>query len=138
MALRLTQALVLRHAAGRRNAYDAALLDVAQDFLLDQIANEGLFDDDALVFKGGTSLRKHRLGNLGRFSTDLDFAAPDSDWVLAVCEVIDGTRAGGFTFRLSDPSDDARHWSLTVHHDELGAPAIGAVSGVCSPPALPR
>ena len=126
MALTLTRALVLRHGAGRRAAYDAALLDIAQDFLLDELARNGLFDDGRLVFKGGTSLRKHRLGNLGRFSTDLDFAAPNPDVVLDACEIIDGARIGGFTFALSEPSNDARHWTLTVNHPELGAPRIGA------------
>lgn len=33
--------------------------------------------DRGLVFKGGTALRKFRAGNAGRFSTDLDFAAPE-------------------------------------------------------------
>ena len=102
------------------------LLDIAQDFLFDELARNGLFDDGRLVFKGGTSLRKHRLGNLGRFSTDLDFAAPNPDLVLDACEIIDGARIGGFTFALSEPRDDARHWTLTVNHPELGTPRIGA------------
>jgi predicted nucleotidyltransferase component of viral defense system len=70
---------------GRADAYDAALLDVAQDHLLHLLAEAGVFDDGSLTFKGGTSLRKCRLGNDGRFSTDLDFAAPDEDVMLAVC-----------------------------------------------------
>lgn len=32
-----------------------------------------------IVLEGGTSLRKLRAGNAGRFSTDLDFATPDVD-----------------------------------------------------------
>ena len=81
----LTHALVSRHGAGRADTYDAALLDVAQDHLLWLLAELGLFADDRLIFKGGTSLRKCRLGAAGRFSTDLDFAAPDDDVVLEVC-----------------------------------------------------
>lgn len=71
-AATLTRALVGRHGAGRSDTYDAALLDVAQDHLLWLLSELGLFSDDQLIFKGGTSLRKCRLGGLGRFSMDLD------------------------------------------------------------------
>ena len=81
MAPRLTRALVGRHGAGRQDTYGAALLDIAQDHVLWLIEQEGLFEGDDLIFKGGTSLRKCRLGNAGRFSTDLDFTAPDEDVV---------------------------------------------------------
>jgi hypothetical protein len=53
----LTRALVARHAAGRADAYDAydaALLDVAQDHLLFLLAQAVNFGDGRLVFKGGT------------------------------------------------------------------------------------
>lgn len=63
----VTRALIQRHAG--RAAYDAALLDVAQDHLLYAIQSAGLFARPGLVFKGGTSLRKCRLGSAGRFST---------------------------------------------------------------------
>jgi hypothetical protein len=50
----LNRALVARHAAGRADAYDAALLDVAQDHLLWVLAQLGQFGDGAgLIFKGG-------------------------------------------------------------------------------------
>jgi predicted nucleotidyltransferase component of viral defense system len=39
----LNRALVARHAAGRADAYDAALLDVAQDHLLWLLAQLGQF-----------------------------------------------------------------------------------------------
>ena len=84
----ITRALVSRHALGRADAFDAALLDVAQDHLLFLLDAAGMFTNERLTFKGGTSLRKCRLGNDGRFSTDLDFAAPDDDVVLEVCDVI--------------------------------------------------
>ena len=86
MAPQLSRALVSRQASGRSGAYGAALLDVAQDHLLWLLAEEALFDHGRLIFKGGTSLRKCRLGNSGRFSTDLDFTAPNDDDVLAACE----------------------------------------------------
>lgn len=126
MAPRLTQALIGRHGAGRADTYGAALLDVAQDHVLWLLAQAGLLDGDALVFKGGTSLRKCRLGNAGRFSTDLDFAAPDDDVVLAVCEAIDGARLAGFTFGLDTTRGDGRHWDLRVQHEELGSPDLRA------------
>lgn len=122
----LTRALVARHAAGRADAYDAALLDVAQDHLLWLLAELGLLDGSALVFKGGTSLRKCRLGGAGRFSTDLDFAAPADDMVLAVCETIHKASVGGFAFELAATRGDGRHWALGVRHGELGRPAIAA------------
>jgi hypothetical protein len=118
--------LVERHALGRADAYDAALLDVAQDHLLYLLAEAGCFDGDRLVFKGGTSLRKCRLGNDGRFSTDLDFAAPADDVVLDTCELIDGARVAGFIFGLETDRGDGRHWQLRVGHEDLGAPDIAA------------
>jgi len=134
----LTRVLVERHAFGRADAYDAALLDVAQDHLLFLLAESGLFADGRLVFKGGTSLRKCRLGNDGRFSTDLDFAAPDEDKVLETCGLIDGARVGGFEFHLDSDRGDGRHWLLRVGHPELGSPNIAAsVEFARRPLALP-
>lgn len=122
----LTRALITRHALNRADAYDAALLDVAQDHLLFLLSQARLFDGGQLVFKGGTSLRKCRLGNDGRFSTDLDFACPDEHVVLAVCEIIDGARVAGFEYHLEPDRGDGRHWRLQVTHPDLGTPNIGA------------
>ncbi len=122
----LTRALVGRHGAGRAETYDAALLDIAQDHLLWLLAELGLFDDGNLVFKGGTSLRKCRLGGAGRFSTDLDFAAPSDDTVLAVCDAIHEATVSGFSFSLTSTRGDGRHWNLEVLHPDLGKPSIGA------------
>lgn len=126
MAGTLTKTRVGLHGAGRVDTYDAALLDVAQDHVLWLLDQLGLFDGETLVFKGGTSLRKCRLGGAGRFSTDLDFAAPDDDVVLAVCEAIDGAAVSGFRFSLRGTRGDGRHWDLGVDHDELGSPKLGA------------
>lgn len=114
------------HGAERNDTYGAALLDVAQDHLLWMLDQHGLFDSGGLVFKGGTSLRKCRLGNAGRFSTDLDFACPDEATVLGVCAAIDGQSVGGFVFSLGKTSDDGRHWDMRIEHEELGAPDVGA------------
>lgn len=126
MPPRLTRALVGRHGAGRKDTYGAALLDIAQDHALWLIDQEGLFAGEDLIFKGGTSLRKCRLGNAGRLSTDLDFTAPDENVVLAVCEVIDGARLAGFTFRLDSTRGGGRHWAMSVQHEDLGSPDLGA------------
>ncbi len=134
----LTRALVQRHALGRADAYDPALLDIAQDHLLYLLAEVGCFEDDRLVFKGGTSLRKCRLGNDGRFSTDLDFAAPDEDVVLNTCGHIDDARVGGFAFGVDPTRGNGRHWRLRVTHEDLGSPDIAAsVEFARRPLALP-
>lgn len=134
----LTRALVARHALGRAEAYDAALLDVAQDHLLYLLSQTVQFGDNRLVFKGGTSLRKCRLGNVGRFSTDLDFSAPDDEVVLEVCELIDGARVGGFEFGVQSTRGDGRHWQLRVRHTELGEPRIVASVEFARRPLLCR
>lgn len=134
----VTRALVERHALGRADAFDAALLDVAQDHLLFLLSEAGGFEGGRLVFKGGTSLRKCRLGNDGRFSTDLDFAAPDENTVLDTCGLLDGARVGGFAFRLEPDRGDGRHWRLRVGHQDLGTPRIEAsVEFARRPLALP-
>jgi predicted nucleotidyltransferase component of viral defense system len=122
----LTRALVNRHGAGRADTYDAALLDVAQDHLLWSLAELRLFEENDLILKGGTSLRKCRLGNAGRFSTDLDFACPSEETVLTVCDAIDGALVSGFRFSLNSARGDGRHWALTVQHPDLGRPNISA------------
>ncbi|MDR2988195.1 MAG: nucleotidyl transferase AbiEii/AbiGii toxin family protein, partial [Nocardiopsaceae bacterium] len=73
---------------------DAAILDIAQDLLLRELHHSGALD--ALVFKGGTALRKLYAGNQGRFSLDLDFSLgvptdPDAV-ILDLVADIDGTR----------------------------------------------
>lgn len=120
----LTEALVRLHGAGRADTYGAALLDVAQDHLLWLLAELGHFDDGSLLFKGGTALRKCRLGGVGRFSTDLDFVAPDDDTVLEVCETIDGASISGFQFSLQPTRGDGRHWTMQVRHPQVGQPDV--------------
>ena len=66
--------LISRYYAGRGREF--AFLELAQEHLLEWMVREGLFagDSEDVVFKGGTAIRKFRLGRRGRFSTDLDFA----------------------------------------------------------------
>lgn len=122
----LTRPLVRLHGAGRADTYGAALLDIAQDHILWLLDQLGHFGGQQLTFKGGTSLRKCRLGKTGRFSTDLDFVAPSEDTVLDVCEAIDGATVSGFQFSLRSTRGDGRHWTLLVRHPELGDPDVPA------------
>lgn len=134
----LTRALIANHGRGRGDAFGPALLDVAQDHLLYLLTAAGSFDGEQLIFKGGTSLRKCRIGGNGRFSTDIDFAAPSDDVVVEVCGLIDGAVVGGFHYQLGEASDDGRHWDLTIHHGDFGAvPATSSVEFARRPLVLP-
>jgi len=111
----LTIGWIARHTpkgagAGGR---EAAILDIAQDLLLRELHEAGALD--AIVFKGGTALRKLYAGNQGRFSLDLDFslAAPadPETVVLDLVSAIDGVRIGPFAYGVSERRGK---WSLTV------------------------
>jgi len=65
------------------------LLDVAQDYALKIMHDAGLFDL-GLTFKGGTALRKYRVGTAGRFSTDLDLASEQGGLAELLFETLDG------------------------------------------------
>ncbi|MFT4083948.1 MAG: nucleotidyl transferase AbiEii/AbiGii toxin family protein [Nocardioides sp.] len=98
---------------GRR----AAEIDIAQDLLLRELHQHGVLE--ALVFKGGTSLRKLYAGNQGRFSLDLDFsvADPASDPDTVVLELIgeiEGLRVGPFTYGIAERRGK---WWLTIDSD---------------------
>jgi predicted nucleotidyltransferase component of viral defense system len=97
----ITQGYLSRHFQGRRGMADAALLDVAQDYALKVLSDQGLFELGA-VLKGGTSLRKLRAGNAGRFSTDLDFAAPDVETGELILDTLDGAELFDIRFTLAD------------------------------------
>ena len=87
----LTPGYVARHVPpGSRIGIDAAVLDIAQDFLLAHLAERGVLGD-LVIFKGGTALRKLFAGAQGRFSTDMDLASrePEADRH-ALAEIIAG------------------------------------------------
>jgi predicted nucleotidyltransferase component of viral defense system len=90
---------LVRHYNGRAGMRSAAILDIAQDHALQMVHSAGLFRE-ALVFKGGTALRKFRAGNAGRFSTDLDFAVPEPGLAELVLETLDRTQLDGFSFSI--------------------------------------
>jgi len=95
----ITEGYLARHYQGRRGGRDPALLDVAQDYALKVIADSGLFSM-GLTFKGGTALRKYRVGTSGRFSTDLDFAANEEGLGELLMEAVDGTELFDVRFAI--------------------------------------
>jgi len=89
---------MLRQAQVQRYSIESGLRDimiaekeVVLTFLLQLLSEHGILD--RLAFKGGTCLRKMFLGNLGRFSTDLDFTGVQEhgheDVILAMMEAFE-------------------------------------------------
>lgn len=111
----LTIGWIARHTPSGAGAggREAAILDIAQDLLLRELHHAGALD--ALVFKGGTALRKLYAGQQGRFSLDLDFSLADpadpDTVVLDLVAAIDGTSVGPFSFGVSERRGK---WSVTV------------------------
>jgi hypothetical protein len=99
----ITEGYLARHHMGRRGMMGPALLDVAQDYALRYLFEQRVFDL-GVVLKGGTSLRKFRAGNAGRFSTDLDFAAPDADTGELLLDMLDDASIEGVSFRITNRS----------------------------------
>lgn len=120
----ITEGYLARHYQGRHGGRAPALLDVAQDYALHLLHDEGVFDL-GLTFKGGTALRKYRAGNLGRFSTDLDFAAVDPEIGDVVFEILDGALVVGVDVHLFDGHVQA------FRHPLQDRP--GVVESLCAP-----
>lgn len=119
----ITEGYLARHYQGRRGGRDPALLDIAQDYALKILADSGLFSM-GLTFKGGTALRKYRVGSAGRFSTDLDFSADEEGLGELLMESLDGAEL--FDVRFSIEVDTpGRRGDLNVT-TPLGVPRIGA------------
>lgn len=119
----ITEGYLARHYQGRRGGRDPALLDIAQDYALKIIDEAGLFTL-GLSFKGGTALRKYRVGSVGRFSTDLDFSEDEEGMGDLLFDTIDGAEflSFRFTIEISSPS---RRASLRVD-SPFGSPSIGS------------
>lgn len=118
----ITDGYLARHSMGRSGMRDPALLDVAQDYALYRLHEEGFFNNGA-VLKGGTSLRKFRAGNAGRFSTDLDFAVPDTAAGESLVNALDGVAVYEVAFRVTER--DQLRGRLEVE-TPLGRPTIAA------------
>lgn len=135
----LTLGWIARHtpAGAGADGRDAAVIDIAQDLLLRELHSDGVLD--ALVFKGGTSLRKLYAGNQGRFSLDLDFSvadpAADPDTVLLdLIGAIDGLRLGPFSYGIHERRGK---WWLTISSEySSGETALSSKIDVSPPPWL--
>lgn len=131
----ITEGYLARHYQGRQGGRDLALLDVAQDYALKILSDRGLFEL-GLTFKGGTALRKFRVGNRGRFSTDLDFAAKEEGIGALIFEQLHRTSLHEVEFRVEVVAPD-RHARLSVQ-TPLGNPKVDArISVRTSPSWLP-
>jgi predicted nucleotidyltransferase component of viral defense system len=109
-------------------AREEAYLEFAQEHFLDWCRAERLFDDDCLVFKGGTAIRKFVLGDQGRFSTDLDFSV--ADWTFAD-HILEQLRGDGITHQgvriwVVREDTEARKAVWRAEADGIGAPTIEA------------
>jgi hypothetical protein len=106
---------------------DVAYVDLAQEHLLHWMLTEGLFDQNHVVFKGGTALRKFVFGSKGRFSTDLDFWADDAsygDYVIG--RLNEGFTHEGVAFSLDTPDwqEGEVHGTWHAECPELGRTAV--------------
>src|SRR5260370_42569912 len=97
----ITEGYLRRHTAAYGGNREVALLDVAQEYVLEYLRREGVFDD-LLIFKGGTALRRFVFGTDGRFSVDLDFGVRHDDPSRAdlVLDLLDDASYSGITVRL--------------------------------------
>lgn len=118
----ITAGYLAQHHMGRHGMKGPALLDVAQDYALQYLHEQGVFEL-GVVLKGGTSLRKFRAGNAGRFSTDLDFAAPDVSTGELVLDTLNGASIAGVEFEVRNRSSLRGQLSIET---TLGSPDIPA------------
>ena len=103
----LTEGHIARHTPTGSGApgREAAIIDIAQDFLLSYLEDCGKMNHVCL--KGGTAIRKLYAGKEGRFSLDLDFSVDDQytdseEQALDFVSEIDGLRIGPFTYSVSE------------------------------------
>ena len=85
----ITEGYLARHYQGRRGGRGPAIIDIAQDHVLQLLVREELFDL-GISLKGGTAIRKFLACNVGRFSTDLDIAGLTEASAELVLDAISG------------------------------------------------
>lgn len=113
----INQLAAVYRGRGKNEAY----LEFAQEHFLDWLRGEHVFEDEAVVFKGGTAIRKFVLGNEGRFSTDLDFAVAEQAYADHILERLrDGITHQGVTFVLDDYDPEARKGTWHAETPEHG------------------
>ena len=117
---------IARHTPRNAGAQgrEAAVVDVAQDLLLQHLEENGALDSVAI--KGGTAIRKLYAGKEGRFSLDLDFSVAtldaDRDAVaLAFAEAVDGLVIGPFSYGVVSRRGK---WSVTVSSRFVAGPTL--------------
>jgi hypothetical protein len=134
----INQLAAVYRGRGKNEAY----LEFAQEHFLDWLRAEHVFEDEAVVFKGGTAIRKFVLGNEGRFSTDLDFAVADQAYADHILERLrDGPTHQGVTFVLDDYDPEARkgtwHAETPEHGRSLRASLDFSARSLLLPPTYP-
>jgi predicted nucleotidyltransferase component of viral defense system len=107
---------IARHTPRNAGAQgrEAAVVDIAQDLLLQHLYESGVLDSVAI--KGGTAIRKLYAGNEGRFSLDLDFSVANLDAdrdavALAFASAVDGLVIGPFIYGATERRGK---WSITL------------------------
>ena len=98
----------------------------------------GWAEDDAVVLKGGTAIRKFVLGNEGRFSTDLDFVVADPIYADHILERL-GQRLTheGVTFALDKYDAAARKGTWHAETAEHGSSLPASLDFSSRPLLLP-
>ncbi len=124
----ITEGYLRRHMAAYRSNREIALLDVAQEYVLEYLRREGAFDD-LIVFKGGTALRKFIFGSTGRFSVDLDFGLRQDDESGAdlILDLLDGASYGGGAIRLERRRGPAANLRLDTPLGPVTEPAAVSI-----------
>ncbi len=114
----INQLAAVYRGRGRNEAY----LEFAQEHFLDWLRQERLFEDETVVLKGGTAIRKFVLDNDGRFSTDLDFAVADPVYADHILERLgQGIAHEGVTFVLDRYDAGARKGTWHAETAEHGS-----------------
>jgi predicted nucleotidyltransferase component of viral defense system len=114
--------------AAHRINREIALLDVAQEYVLEYLRREGAFDG-LILFKGGTALRKFVFGATGRFSVDLDFGMQHDDDTGAdfILGLLDGASIGGVSIRLERRRGSAANLRLETALGPVTEPAAVSI-----------
>jgi hypothetical protein len=134
----INQLAAVYRGRGRHEAY----LEFVQEHFLDWLRSEHLFEDEAVVFKGGTAIRKFVLGSAGRFSTDLDFAVADPVYADHILERLrDGITHEGVSIVLDVYYREARkgtwHAETPEHGRSLSASLDFSARPMLLPPTYP-
>jgi predicted nucleotidyltransferase component of viral defense system len=125
----ITEAYMRRHTGALGKNREIALLDVAQEYVLEHLRREGAFEN-LLIFKGGTALRKFVFGKEGRFSVDLDFtireeeAAKEDRLAFAgmILDMLDDVTCYEVRIRLDRRRDDAAQILLSTPRGDVTEP----------------